>query len=139
MRIINVIVFLLRIIIIYCIFLSNNNGILTTYDSKGYVDSALSILELKSFAVSPQQPEEPQLYRTPGYPLFIAAIYFLFGKNNLILNISQNILSLISILVIAHLCYTLLSKLNYITIFTLLVLDIFSVVMSNFLLSEILF
>lgn len=50
-------------------------GVMAASDSQDYENSALALLDKGRFAVSPDQPDEPQIRRTPGYPLFIASIY----------------------------------------------------------------
>ncbi len=51
-------------------------------DSYGYEASALALMETGRFAVGPHRPGEPQNRRTPGYPVFIALVYSVFGKRN---------------------------------------------------------
>lgn len=51
-------------------------------DSYGYEASALALMETGRFAVGPDRPGEPQIRRTPGYPVFIALVYSVFGKRN---------------------------------------------------------
>ncbi|RJP78534.1 MAG: phospholipid carrier-dependent glycosyltransferase [Candidatus Zixiibacteriota bacterium] len=47
-------------------------------DTKGYQDSALALLELGKYVISLDQPLT-QTFRLPGYPLFLAAVYRIFG------------------------------------------------------------
>jgi 4-amino-4-deoxy-L-arabinose transferase-like glycosyltransferase len=49
-------------------------------DSGEYHDSARALLETGTFSVSPQLPLVPQIFRTPGYPSFLAAVYALAGE-----------------------------------------------------------
>jgi len=49
-------------------------------DSNEYHDSARALLETGTFAVSPHLPFEPQTFRTPGYPSFLAAVYAVAGE-----------------------------------------------------------
>jgi hypothetical protein len=72
-----------------------NNHVLETkilvLDAGGYHDLALKLLNSKSF-------ENFGTFRTPGYPLFLAIIYFIFGIKPwivLLLQIIANVLSLI--------------------------------------------
>src|SRR6266404_1663227 len=51
-------------------------------DSKTYARIARNLLEQHSFSDSEAPPFEPTLIRLPGYPLFLAAIYKVFGHGN---------------------------------------------------------
>lgn len=72
-----------------------NPAAVLTSDSKGYEDSALAIIKTGRFAVSPDHPNEPQIRRTPGYPVFIAIIYSIFGQNRAALLDIQALLSVL--------------------------------------------
>jgi hypothetical protein len=66
------IVSLLARLFFYLVFLKNNPCVLT-FDSGQYHAIAKSLIEGNGFA--------SQLYRLPGYPLFLALGYSLFGFN----------------------------------------------------------
>jgi 4-amino-4-deoxy-L-arabinose transferase-like glycosyltransferase len=51
-------------------------------DSKTYAQIARNVLEQHSYSESATPPYEPTLIRLPGYPLFLAAIYKVFGHGN---------------------------------------------------------
>ena len=51
-------------------------------DTKLYVQIARNVLEQGVFSGEFEPPYTPTLIRTPGYPLFLAAIYELFGAAN---------------------------------------------------------
>ena len=51
-------------------------------DAKTYARIARNILEQHSFSDSEAPPYEPTLIRLPGYPLFLATIYKIFGHGN---------------------------------------------------------
>jgi len=55
------------------------------------------LLDIGRFAVSPEQPDIPQFRRTPGYPLFIAGIYRLFGQHHLLVILVQIGVSLLTV------------------------------------------
>jgi 4-amino-4-deoxy-L-arabinose transferase-like glycosyltransferase len=67
-------------------------------DSAGYLDSAAALVQLGRFAVAPNQPENPQRFRTPGYPFYLAALQQLTGRTDpATLALSQIGLSLTSL------------------------------------------
>ncbi|HKC62009.1 MAG TPA: glycosyltransferase family 39 protein [Pyrinomonadaceae bacterium] len=51
-------------------------------DGKGYALLANNLLEHHIFSLDDKEPYEPTLIRMPGYPLFLAAIYSVFGHGN---------------------------------------------------------
>jgi 4-amino-4-deoxy-L-arabinose transferase-like glycosyltransferase len=51
-------------------------------DSKTYARIARNLLEQHSYSDAEAQPYEPTLIRLPGYPLFLAAVYKVFGHGN---------------------------------------------------------
>ena len=67
-------------------------------DSDGYEKTAQAFLQTGRFAVSPEMPDTPQIQRTPGYPFFIATIYFFFGNRYPPLILVQILISLGTIL-----------------------------------------
>jgi 4-amino-4-deoxy-L-arabinose transferase-like glycosyltransferase len=48
-------------------------------DSRGYQQIALNLIAGHGFSWSTSPPFEPNLYRTPVYPLFLAGVYSIFG------------------------------------------------------------
>ncbi len=51
-------------------------------DGRVYKQIAINLLEQRVFSLETQPPFDPTLIRLPGYPLFIAAIYGIFGHGN---------------------------------------------------------
>src|SRR5712691_11344872 len=51
-------------------------------DSKTYTRIARNVLEQHSYSDAEAPPYEPTLIRLPGYPLFLAAVYKVFGHGN---------------------------------------------------------
>jgi hypothetical protein len=51
-------------------------------DAKAYARIARNLLEQHSYSDAEEPPYEPTLIRLPGYPLFLAAIYKVFGHGN---------------------------------------------------------
>lgn len=56
-----------------------------TGDSKGYILLAENLLEHGVFSVSQGEPFELESFRAPGYPVFLAALFTLFGVSFLAL------------------------------------------------------
>lgn len=73
-----------------------------TLDSKFYYSGALNILNHHCFSTN---FPKPTAFTTPGYPVFLSVIYFLFGENNhLAVRIIQVIFNLFTILCIYLIC-----------------------------------
>jgi 4-amino-4-deoxy-L-arabinose transferase-like glycosyltransferase len=51
-------------------------------DQLVYNQLAVNVLQKKGFSQSVEPPYKPSIQRTPAYPLFLAAIYVLFGSDN---------------------------------------------------------
>lgn len=68
-------------------------------DSPSYDNSAKALLRIGRFTVSPNEPDSPQTIRTPGYPAFIAAVYFIFGEKQLPVILIQILISVGTILI----------------------------------------
>jgi predicted acyltransferase len=51
-------------------------------DGRIYTQLAINLLEHGVFSIETQPPYDPTLIRLPGYPLFIATIYSIFGHGN---------------------------------------------------------
>lgn len=51
-------------------------------DGKLYSQIAVNLLEQKVFSIDAQPPYTPTLIRLPGYPLFLAFVYSIFGHGN---------------------------------------------------------
>lgn len=68
-------------------------------DSFSYDSSAKALLKIGRFAVSPDKPGTPQTMRTPGYPIFIAAVYAMFGVNHLSVIVTQILISIGTVII----------------------------------------
>jgi predicted acyltransferase/4-amino-4-deoxy-L-arabinose transferase-like glycosyltransferase len=51
-------------------------------DGKIYTQLAANLLEHDVFSLKTEAPFDPTLIRLPGYPLFVAAVYSIFGHGN---------------------------------------------------------
>src|SRR5436309_2675022 len=51
-------------------------------DSLVYSRMAKNLLEQDVFSADEQAPFTPTFIRMPGYPLFVAGVYYLFGHDN---------------------------------------------------------
>lgn len=75
-------------------------------DGRVYAQIARDVLEQHVFSQDAEPPYEPTLIRTPGYPLFIAAIYSIFGhSNNGAVRISQGLLDAGTCVLVAVLAF----------------------------------
>ncbi len=53
----------------------------TTPDAAGYHTLAVNLAQGREFSLRPEPPYEPDAFRTPGYPLLLAAAYKLLGPD----------------------------------------------------------
>jgi len=75
-------------------------GLFVTDDAAEYIRLAKTIVETGTFSISPDYVGAPEIIRTPGYPLFVAAIYAVFGYNNLWVVLTQIFLSTITVFIV---------------------------------------
>ncbi len=68
-------------------------------DTPTYEQPALALLEHGRFSESPRDPL-PEFLRTPGYPAFIATVYWIFGQSHAALLLMQVLLSTVTVLVV---------------------------------------
>jgi 4-amino-4-deoxy-L-arabinose transferase-like glycosyltransferase len=108
-------------------------------DSGSYLASARALVETGSFAVSPEHPDVPQTMRTPGYPLFLAAAYRMFGGEAEAAVALQILLSLATIALTWRLGAALWDEKTANRAAALLALDVVSFSHALLLLSDTLF
>src|ERR1700676_971549 len=65
---------------------------LEQFDHRLYDRLANNLLDHGTFASEEMPPLRPTLYRTPGYPLFIAGIYALAGRSPMAVYVVQFIM-----------------------------------------------
>src|SRR4051812_27323411 len=76
-------------------------------DGRVYSQIARNILEQHVYSIESQAPYTPTLIRLPGYPLFIAAIYSVFGHgNNTAVRVAQAGLDTVTCILIALVAFT---------------------------------
>ena len=108
-------------------------------DSPSYINTARVFLTTGHIAVSPDRPDAPQARRTPGYPLFIAGIFFFFGETWSALIVTQILLSLGTIIITYLIVSFVWDTRAAIISVCLLSLDIPSLVSSQKVMTETLF
>ena len=108
-------------------------------DSPSYVNSARSLATNGTFAVSPERPDIPQIVRTPGYPLFLAACFACFGERFPPVVFAQIAFSLGAVAAAYLLGARLWNRRVGLVAAALLSLDVPSLVFSQFMLTETLF
>lgn len=75
-------------------------------DGRVYSQIARNILEQHVYSIENQAPYTPTLIRLPGYPLFIAAIYSVFGHgNNTAVRVAQAVIDTATCILIALLAF----------------------------------
>lgn len=75
------------------------NGVWGESDSLEYHRLALNLLQHGTFSQSPQAPYEPEVLRTPAYPLMLAGFYGIFGIQPVIIVFLQIALSVATIFI----------------------------------------
>jgi Dolichyl-phosphate-mannose-protein mannosyltransferase len=75
-------------------------------DGRVYAQMARDLLEQHVFSVDPQPPYQPTLIRLPGYPLFLAGVYALFGHgNNEAVRLAQALIDTATCVLVALIAY----------------------------------
>src|ERR1041384_6126097 len=75
-------------------------------DGRVYSQIARNVLEQHVYSIESQAPYTPTLIRLPGYPLFIAAIYSVFGHgNNTAVRVAQAVVDTGTCVLIALLAF----------------------------------
>jgi hypothetical protein len=75
-------------------------------DGKVYAQIARNLLEQHTYSHAPEPPYEPSIIRLPGYPLFIAGIYSIFGHgDDMAVRIVQALLDTVTCALIALIAF----------------------------------
>src|SRR6185503_20364605 len=71
-------------------------------DGRVYSQLAINVLEQHVYSHDPQAPYAPSIIRLPGYPLFLAGVYKVFGHgNNTAVRVVQAVLDTLTCVLIA--------------------------------------
>src|ERR1044071_121430 len=71
-------------------------------DARVYSQLAINVLEQHVYSHDPQAPYAPSIIRLPGYPLFLAGIYGVFGHgNNTAVRVAQAVMDTLTCVLIA--------------------------------------
>ena len=85
--------FLILIALTFRLFIATRLANDEPDDGRVYSQIARNLLEQHVYSIESQAPYTPTLIRLPGYPLFIAAIYSIFGHgNNTAVRIAQAVI-----------------------------------------------
>jgi 4-amino-4-deoxy-L-arabinose transferase-like glycosyltransferase len=76
-------------------------------DERRYTVPAVNMLAGRGFSVSLDPPYLPSKQAMPLYPLFIAGVYAVFGRHNVAVRIAQDLLDLITCVLIAFVSFSL--------------------------------
>ncbi len=79
--------------------LDTDPHVVTQADTPTYEQPALALLEDGHFSRSPQDARA-EFLRTPGYPAFIATVYWIFGQSHAALLLMQVLLSTVTVLIV---------------------------------------
>jgi 4-amino-4-deoxy-L-arabinose transferase-like glycosyltransferase len=108
-------------------------------DSTSYEEPAKALLKTGQFLEHIDNPDQPMLVRTPGYPTFIAAIYGLFGESRFAVILFQIFVSCLSILLLHGIAAKWCDRRTALMVTLLYALDPASTLISQFMLTETLF
>ena len=71
-------------------------------DARVYSQLAINVLEQHVYSHDPQAPYAPSIIRLPGYPLFLAGVYGVFGHgNNTAVRVAQAVMDTLTCVLIA--------------------------------------
>ncbi len=112
-----------------------NSGLELFPDGKEYDALGLSLAEGSGYA----QNQSPDTYRPPGYPLFLAAVYALFGHSIAVVKILQSILDAATCVMILLIGERLFTRRVGVIAGAIAAVYPFLIVYTGFVLSETLF
>lgn len=121
------------------IFTYSPNGIFESSDSDEYQQLAINLRDHGIFSRAPNAPFEPEIIRTPAYPLFISGLYRIFGTHPLVVALAQIALSAITALTVFGIGSLLFSRQTGLLAILFFSADPVSIYYSQVLLTETLF
>ncbi|MCW3072735.1 MAG: hypothetical protein JWO44_2625 [Bacteroidetes bacterium] len=130
--------FIIRLTLLITVFVKNPDGIYV-YDSYGYWNLGYNMFHEGTFSQSENAPLDPDYYRTPVYPLFIAFAEMI-GPEGFSIIILQIILSVLTCYIVYRLAEQITGN-RFIsnTAALIVALDLPSVAMTTIVLTETLF
>ncbi len=129
----------LRLILFLYIQIYNPDAMWAPDTIASYQKVAMNLLQNHNFSSSDSEPFEPDVRITPGYPLMMAMVYFIFGIRPAFVVIPQIILSVIMVFIVYKLGVVLYNQRAGLLSAFLLAIEPTSVYYSNVLLTETLF
>ena len=127
---------LLRFAFFYDAYLSNPDLVIDP-DTKSYIDISTALYEDGRYE---RVPGHAEIHRPPGYPIFLAVNYTLFGQHNLLAPvILQHILFFTMMLMVAYLAFQIGGPIALTAAVGLYALDFTTFYYVNEILSELLF
>jgi 4-amino-4-deoxy-L-arabinose transferase-like glycosyltransferase len=117
----------------------NPGGILPNEDALEYQQLAENLVHSGVFSRAPKAPFHAETIRTPGYPLFLAFIYHLFGVHPHLAIVIQIVLSLATIYCVYRITALLFHERAGVLAAALMALDPVSIFYSQQLMTETLF
>ena len=121
------------------IFSSSPYGIVESTDSDEYQQLAINLRDHGIFSREPNAPFEPEILRSPAYPLFLSGLYKLFGTYPLVVALAQIALTAITGLTVFGIGSLLFSRQTGLLAVLFLSADPVSIYYSQVLLTETLF
>ncbi len=79
----------------------------SAFDEDRYTIPAVNMLAGHGFSVNVEEPYLPAEHAVPAYPLFVAAVYAIFGERPLAVRIAQSVMDLVTCLLVAFLSFSL--------------------------------
>jgi 4-amino-4-deoxy-L-arabinose transferase-like glycosyltransferase len=128
-----------KIVLSVLVMTYHPNGVFESSDSVEYHQLALNLLQHGKFSRSPQAPYEPEILRTPAYPMLLAGLYGIFGVQPTIVVFAQITLSAATIFIVFKIATLLFHEQTGLLTALLLTADPVSAYYTQVLLTETLF
>lgn len=126
--------------LLYLFFLCYDPGTFGRYgDSANYTNAANNMLSYRVFCDQNVYPPYPGVFRTPGYPVFMAVIYFFSGSSDAAVVFVQLILATVNCVLVFFIAVRFASKGAAVLAAVLLSVDIASIKSANEIMTETLF